>query len=66
MVTIVTVSVNNFIQSGVEMTSVIGTFGNGKRPAGRIIMGTFPKGTTSWFKVLAIWMKANPDIKVTF
>jgi hypothetical protein len=66
MVTTVTVSVNKFNQSGVEMNAVVGTFGTGKRPTGRIVMGTFPTGSTTWFKVLTIWMKANPDIKVTF
>jgi hypothetical protein len=48
------------------MTSVIGTFGNGKRPVGRIVMGTYPTGTVAWYAVLAQWMKANPDIKVAF
>jgi hypothetical protein len=66
MVTTVKVSTTTFVQSGIEMTSVIGTFGNGKRPVGRIVMGTYPTGTVAWYAVLAQWMKANPDIKVAF
>lgn len=66
MVTTVKVSTTTFVQSGIEMTSVIGTFGNGKRPVGRIVMGTYPTGTVAWFEVLATWMKSNPDIKVAF
>ena len=33
---------------------------------GHIVIGTFPTGTTTWFKVLMAFRKANPDIKVTF
>lgn len=66
MVTEITVSINKFTQSGVEMTEVIGAFGKGGKKMGHIVMGTFPTGTTTWFKVLLAFRKANPDIKVTF
>jgi|GWRWMinimDraft_6_1066014.scaffolds.fasta_scaffold08139_2 hypothetical protein len=66
MVTTMTITVEKAFETGIEMTSVIGAFGKGGKKMGHIVIGVFPTGSTTWFKVLLNWMKANPGIKVTF
>lgn len=52
--------------NGMTMTEVIGHIGNGKRPIGRIVMGSFPKGAGSVIKVILAWKKNNPDVTFNY
>jgi len=61
MVTKVKVSVNTEIIHGIEMVSVIGHVGNGKFPIAKIVMGTFPLGTTTVSEVLNAWTSQHPN-----